>query len=153
MSTFPRPVGGLAQRPVLHDAAALGAMAGERAERLLRWAPELRSADPGEELSALLGALAETASRLQDRCAELQGGPFPAAPARPSLVAAAPTVPQTGTPDAAPELSTPALVALDLLAQGATRAEAEAHLSAFGVSDPREVLRELDRSSRAPASR
>ena len=145
MSTFLHPVGGLVQRPVLKDAAALGAMAGEGAEQLLRSTGALRAADPDEELRTLLGALAETAGRLQDRCAELKDGPVPAAPARSPLREASAPAP-LAAPDAASALSTSALVALDLLAQGATRAEAEAHLGAFGVDDPGEVLRELDRS-------
>jgi hypothetical protein len=117
----------------------------------------LRAADPAGELTILAGALERVVGRLEERLGQLgaPGATPVSAPARSGGTAppAAPgEAPRTGsafsevsTQPRKPRLSPPAMMAYDMLQDGATRQQVAAYLQRhFKTSAPDDVLAEVD---------
>jgi hypothetical protein len=130
---------------VIEDAEALAADVRARA-RKLRSLADGSAADPSSQLSVLLGALGQIASKLEARCVALREGE-PEAPAAPLAEGAA-------RPAPAPRRGTdPVDIAREMIAGGAGRTEVEDFLRRhFDRAEARRLARRLMRPSSEPRS-
>lgn len=149
----------MTERPAaVREVLALVGDVRRRLESLPR--DQLARADASGELLILLGALDRVTDRIEQRCAALDGGGAEDPAAAP---AAAPEEPrrreQAGERRRAPaagealsevpagegRLSPPAMIALDMLQDGAEREQVAEYLTRqFGLPDPESVLAEVE---------